>query len=138
MASTCFRLGEHRWRPDVSDSRLAAVVRSAGDRMSLSAYERRALDSISDNLTGSDPVLAQLLDTFTRLTASDVMPAREQIGPRWPQKMRTARPARGIGSASRPPRPVGLLRRVAVAILLLIPLIAVLVALAVVLHSGSL
>lgn len=102
--------------------------------MSLSAYERRALETISEKLTGSDPVLAQLLDTFTRLTASEMMPAREQIGTRWRHTMRQAR---RIGSQHPPHRPVPLLCRVAVAILVLIPLIALLVAMAVALGSGS-
>jgi hypothetical protein len=92
--------------------------------MSLSAYERRALDSISENLTGSDPDLAQLLDTFTQLTASELMPAREQIGTRWRHTMRTTRRARRIGSRNPPRRPVRFLCQVAVAILVLIPLIA--------------
>ena len=105
--------------------------------MSLSAYERRALDSISANLTGSDPVLAQLLDTFTRLTASEVMPAREQIGTRWRHAMRTTSRARRIGSWNAPRRPFRLLCRVAAATLVLIPLAALLVAIAVALGSGN-
>jgi len=47
--------------------------------MSLSPRDRQALDSITDGLTGSDPALAKLLDTFTRLTAGEAMPAREQV-----------------------------------------------------------
>jgi hypothetical protein len=105
--------------------------------MSLSAYERRALDSISENLTGSDPVLAQLLDTFTQLTANDVMPAREHVGTRWRHTMRTMRRARRIGSRNPSRPPARLLCRAAVAILVLIPLTALLVAMAVAFGSGN-
>ncbi len=47
--------------------------------MSLSPRDRQALDSITDSLTGSDPALARLLDTFTRLMAGEAMPSREQV-----------------------------------------------------------
>lgn len=117
--------------------RLAAAVHSAGSPMSLSAYERRALDSISENLTGSDPVLAQLLDTFTELTASEVMPAREQIASRWRHRMRTLQRAGRIGSRNPPLRPGRFRCQAAVAVLVLIPLIALLVAMAVALGSGN-
>ena len=50
--------------------------------MTLSARDRRALDSIGDRLSGTDPHLASLLGTFTRLTAGEDMPVREQIR-RW-------------------------------------------------------
>ncbi|MGH3185253.1 MAG: DUF3040 domain-containing protein [Streptosporangiaceae bacterium] len=48
--------------------------------MSLSTREQQALDLIEDGLAGSDPALAALLATFTRLTSGEVMPAREKIG----------------------------------------------------------
>jgi hypothetical protein len=51
--------------------------------MSLSAHERRVLDSIQDRLSGSDPELASLLASFTRLTAGGQMPARESIRAGW-------------------------------------------------------
>lgn len=47
--------------------------------MSLSAREQQALDSIEDGLAGSDPQLASLLATFTRLTSGEQMPVREKI-----------------------------------------------------------
>ena len=47
--------------------------------MGLSAGEQQALDSIEDGLAGSDPKLASLLATFTRLTAGEALPAREKI-----------------------------------------------------------
>jgi hypothetical protein len=47
--------------------------------MSLSARDRQALDSIEDQLAGSDPRMASLMATFTRLTSGEEMPAREDI-----------------------------------------------------------
>jgi hypothetical protein len=53
--------------------------------MSLSAHEQQALSSIEERLSGSDPELASLLATFTRLTASEDMPVREKVRARWRQ-----------------------------------------------------
>lgn len=47
--------------------------------MSLSSWERQALDSIKDGLARSDPRLAALLGTFTRLASTEDMPAQEKI-----------------------------------------------------------
>jgi len=47
--------------------------------MSPDAWEQRALDSIGDGLAGSDPELARLLATFTRLASGEEMPVREQL-----------------------------------------------------------
>ncbi len=47
--------------------------------MSLSTWELQALDSIKDGLAGSDPDLATLLTTFTRLAADEEMPARARL-----------------------------------------------------------
>ena len=47
--------------------------------MSLSTWERQALDSIKDGLAGSDPELATLLTTFTRLAADEEMPKRATL-----------------------------------------------------------
>jgi hypothetical protein len=47
--------------------------------MSLSAWELQVLDSIKDGLAGSDPELATLLTTFTRLAADEEMPARTTL-----------------------------------------------------------
>jgi hypothetical protein len=47
--------------------------------MSLSTWELQALDSIQDGLAGSDPDLATLLTTFTRLAADEEMPARATL-----------------------------------------------------------
>jgi hypothetical protein len=47
--------------------------------MSFSAWEQQALDSIKDGLAGSDPQLAALLTTFTRLASGEEMPVQEDI-----------------------------------------------------------
>jgi hypothetical protein len=63
-----------------------------GSAMSLSPREQHALDSIKDRLAGSDPELAALLATFTRLTSGEEMPDRE------PVQLRNGRPPhRGKG-----------------------------------------
>lgn len=47
--------------------------------MSLTAREQQALHAIEDEIAGSDPKLASLLATFTRLTSGEEMPVREKI-----------------------------------------------------------
>jgi hypothetical protein len=47
--------------------------------MSLSAREQHVLDSIKDDLTDSDPKLAGLMATFTRLVSGEEMPFREGV-----------------------------------------------------------
>jgi Protein of unknown function (DUF3040) len=98
--------------------------------MSLSSDDRRALDSITENLAESDPVLAGLLDTFTRLTAGEAMPAREQIGARRRQMQGTAGRKRARRAGRRPS---------AAQILMLawLLLTALFVSLAIVLGSGG-
>jgi hypothetical protein len=49
--------------------------------MGLSAQDRQALDFIEDRLAASDPKLASMLATFSRLTAEEAMPLRENIHP---------------------------------------------------------
>lgn len=58
--------------------------------MGLNLHDRRNLRALSDDLA-SDPVLARLAGMFTRLTAGEAMPEREQTRPsrardpvRWP------------------------------------------------------
>jgi len=105
--------------------RFAAAECMAGGPMSLSAHDRQVLDFITESLTVSDPVLAGLLDTFTRLTAGELMPAREQIGARSRQMRGTARrPGRRLG-------PAGIM------ILVWLLLTALFVSMAVVLSNGS-
>jgi hypothetical protein len=43
--------------------------------MSLNAREERSLGRIANDLTGSDPQLASMLDVFNRLTSGEMMPA---------------------------------------------------------------
>ncbi len=60
--------------------------------MTLSAWEQQALDSIQDGLTSSDPRLATLLATFTRLVSDEEMPVRENIRERSRRGIRPVRP----------------------------------------------
>jgi hypothetical protein len=62
--------------------------------MSLNAWEQRALDSIKDGLTGSDPELAALLSAFTRLASGEDMPGSEKIQPGLRRALRRLRRAR--------------------------------------------
>ena len=48
--------------------------------MSLSPWEQHSLDSIKDGLAGSDPGLAALMATFTRLASGEEMPAVSRSG----------------------------------------------------------
>ena len=63
--------------------------------MSPDAWEQRALDSIRDGLAGSDPELARLLATFTRLASGEEMPVRE------PARARSQRAIRRSGRQRR-------------------------------------
>lgn len=66
--------------------------------MSLSAREQQALYFIEDGLAGSDPGLASLLATFSRLTSGEEMPAREKILPaRWRDPRAALRLRRHLG-----------------------------------------
>jgi len=47
--------------------------------MSLSAWERDALDSIKNSLADSDPALVARLSMFTRLASGEAMPARDKL-----------------------------------------------------------
>jgi hypothetical protein len=66
--------------------------------MSLSSWERQALDAIKEGLARSDPRLVTLLGTFTRLVSSEDMPAQEKIA---------AHPRRTIPCSQRKPRQRG-------------------------------
>jgi Protein of unknown function (DUF3040) len=61
--------------------------------MSLDAWEQRALDSIKDGLTGSDPELAALLSAFTWLASGEDRPDGEKIQPRSRRALRRLRRA---------------------------------------------
>ncbi|HEY1347981.1 MAG TPA: hypothetical protein VGF54_23575 [Streptosporangiaceae bacterium] len=73
--------------------------------MSLSGWEQQALDSIKDRLAGSDPGLAALLATFTRLASGEEMPVREEI-PRAARRSRRNRRHPRRGTMGRPARRV--------------------------------
>ena len=47
--------------------------------MSLVGWDHQALDSIQSALGHTDPKLASMLATFTRLAASEQMPAHEKV-----------------------------------------------------------
>ena len=67
--------------------------------MSLSSHEQHALHSIEDQLCVSDPELASLLATFTRLTADEDMPVREKT-PAGPRAGAPGIGAHAVGGAS--------------------------------------
>jgi hypothetical protein len=65
--------------------------------MSPAGWEHQALDSIQSALGHTDPKLASLLATFSRLASSDDMPAHEKIRSplRHPPHLRRSHPRRG-------------------------------------------
>ena len=65
--------------PAPDDKRYSRGQATGGPVMSLSPREQHALDSIRDRLAGSDPELAALLATFTRLASGEQMPARGPV-----------------------------------------------------------
>ena len=64
--------------------------------MSLSAREQQALDSIEDEMAGSDPKLASLLATFAWHASGQEMPAREKIPNPALRRGNVRRPARRL------------------------------------------
>ncbi|MGH3254539.1 MAG: DUF3040 domain-containing protein [Streptosporangiaceae bacterium] len=94
--------------------------------MSLSAHEQQALDGIASGLAHSDPRLASLLATFSKLTSGEEMPAREKVRVvRWNALRRARRMYERAG-----------FKRVALVLWLVIGIALVAVALAVS-HGGS-
>ena len=64
--------------------------------MSPAGWEHQALESIQGALGDTDPKLASLLATFTRLASSDEMPAHEKVhSPLRHPPRRRPRPRRG-------------------------------------------
>jgi hypothetical protein len=89
--------------------------------MSLSAHEQQALDGIAAGLAHSDPRLASLLATFSKLASGEEMPAREKVRvARWNTLTCTHRMYQRVG-----------FKRVALVLWLVIGIVLVLVALAV-------
>ncbi|HEY2267658.1 MAG TPA: hypothetical protein VGI96_33895 [Streptosporangiaceae bacterium] len=62
--------------------------------MSLSTWEQQALDSIKDELAGSDPELTALLTTFSQLAADEEMPARVTLRARSRRAVQSSRQKR--------------------------------------------
>lgn len=106
--------------------------------MSLSAREQQVLDSIKDQLTDSDPKLARLLATFTRLASGEEMPLREKIrsGSR---RVSRSRRERGPGTMSLRPHSAGQRLGPSRGTLLMLWLLVsvVLIAVAVILSQGG-
>jgi hypothetical protein len=50
-----------------------------GDSVSMSAHDRNELGAIEEELAASEPKLAAMLSTFSRLAAGEAMPGRERI-----------------------------------------------------------
>ena len=104
--------------------------------MSLSAWERHALESIKNGLAGSDPELTALLSAFNRLASGEEMPDREKT----PTGMRRPlRRARRRSSLRRVRDRLGLqMTGPSLLLLLLWPLItAALITVALVLNAGG-
>ena len=71
--------------------------------MSLSSWERQALDAIKEGLARSDPRLAALLGTFTRLVSSEAMPSQERSQPARVARSRAHSESRATASGPAPP-----------------------------------
>ena len=108
--------------------------------MSLSTQERRALHSIKDDISGSDPRLVSLLATFTRLTQHEEMPGHERIGtsgqPHGPRRPRPGRYRRHAWRARMLSQP-STLQRAGLLLWLVITICLVAVALTVNRNGGS-
>lgn len=59
---------------------MALSASSAAAAVALSGREQRALSSIADELTASDPKLASILTFFNRVTRGEEMPLRQRAG----------------------------------------------------------
>lgn len=96
--------------------------------MSLSARDQEALDRIAGEIASSDSNLTAMLDTFTRLTEGERLPAGEEV-----RQSRGGRHVRERGQRARPLRawlrpravPGGLVWLPAAAILVLTAVIAI-------------
>jgi len=105
--------------------------------MSLSAWEQQALNSIKEDLVGSDPELATLLATFTELASGEEMPVRENIRviPHWvlrrPRRKRQRHRGRDLAAGVRR------FLRLRYALVLCLLVTAVLISVAVTLSRGG-
>ena len=110
--------------------------------MSLSAWEQHTLDSIKDGLAGSDPGLAALLTTFTRLASDEEMPVQEEIPAGSPRTIRRSphrsRDRRRAGRRPRSRRSPRYPKLQWVVMLMWLVITAVVITIAVVMsHGGS-
>jgi hypothetical protein len=102
--------------------------------MSFSAWEQQALDSIKNELAGSDPELAALVSAFNRLASDEEMPNREKIQAGSRRAFRRLRRARWRSSLRSVCRRLGLQRAV---MLLWLLTTAALIAVALALNAGD-
>lgn len=70
--------------------------------MGLNLHDRRTLRSLGEDLRASDPALARLVSMFTKLTAGEAMPEREQTRPRQPRAHEPLRWPRHHGRQASP------------------------------------
>ncbi len=105
--------------------------------MSLSPWEEQVLASLNEQLTGTDPELAALMDTFSRLAQDEHMPVREAIRGR---SRRLHRRPRRVQSHVRPGFARRPLRRLGIgqaALLLWVVISVALIAVGVTLSRGD-
>ena len=102
--------------------------------MSLSAWEQQALDSIKDELAGSDPELAELLSAFTRLASGEEMPDREKLRAGSRRALRRLRRARWRATGRKMCQRLGIQRA---ALLLWLLATAAVIAVALALNAGA-
>jgi hypothetical protein len=79
MASTCFDVVGRRICRGGLNVDLDRCADSAVILMSPDSWEKRALDSIRDRLSHSDPELTRLLAAFTKLASGERMPVRKKL-----------------------------------------------------------
>lgn len=102
--------------------------------MSLSAHDRQALEAIEGRLAASDPRLAAMLSTFSRLEDGEAVPAREQIREgRQHRLARHRRAGRARRVLSRNPRTL----YIALALWVIMTIVIAIAIVAVVSHGGS-
>ena len=105
--------------------------------MSLSAWEQQTLDSIKDGLAGSDPQLAALLTTFTRLASGEEMPVREVIPVGSPRPRRRPGRRRRAGMRQRSRQMPGYVRLQWIMLIVFLVTSVVLITIALVLSRGG-
>jgi len=105
--------------------------------MSLSAWEKQALDSIEGELAGSAAELASLLATFSRLAAGEEMPERAKVRALQPHRPRRRLRRPGGGKLHRDARRLRLGRQRAWPLALWLVVSLGMIAVALVLSRGG-